>query len=135
MKNGDRLIKTWRGPDRGSRLCNITSLPSPFLSLRYCFVVPSHYRHRAIASSLHVIAVLLHCQHIFASSHYKKANINSTMMQLWTTWPYVECIINSFLSKLVLLLPERFLYKHLHIFPVSENCYSFYFFFFCNNCM
>lgn len=66
----------------------------------YCFVVPFHYRH-------HIVVAPSHRRHIALSKHsfivvplrfallhhhIYDTNLDSTMMRLWTTWPYAHFI-------------------------------------------
>lgn len=119
-KKGDSLIKTYRGPNLGSRLRNITLSPSYQLitALRRAIALSSS-RHRIIASS--------HCSIFSLSTH-------SSIIALRTQTSIVQwcdCELPSPMWNLILIASYQnlfcycqnvFVYKHLYIFPVFENC-------------
>lgn len=128
-KKGDSLIKTYRGPNIGSRLRNITLLPSyqliTALSLR---------RAIALSSSRHLIIASSHCSIFSLSTHSSIIALRTqTSIVQWCDCelpsPMWNLILIASYQKFAFLLPERYFFNDLN-FPVFENCYSFYFFLF-----
>lgn len=130
-KKGDSLIKTYRGPNIGSRLVFATS--------RYCHRTNLSPRYRFVVPSLHRVISLQYffTVNTFKHHHTKNANLNSAIMRLWSTKPYVESNINSFLSKICFLIARTLFFQWPQFSSVWKLLFILFFpiFLFCDNCM